>query len=154
MKKIIIILCFIFFIVGCQKENSNINIGKLNYNYKFDFTLKDRCNNDINEYYKFENQKIYFVCLNEMYFQEDNSKTTLKDYLNNKNLEIEMQNIAEMMEVDEIFKDGGTTIYRDKNKKLSSNGFTMIKCNTLDGNKNIYFGTSNLEYKEDFCKNN
>lgn len=154
MKKILIILCTLFFVVGCKKENGNINAGKVNYSYKYDFILKDRCNNEVSEYYNSKNQKIYFVCLDEMYIQEGDYKITLKDYLHNKNLETEMQNMTDMMEVNEIYKDGGTTIYRDKNKKLSSNGFTIIKCNTLDGNKNIYFGTSNLEYIEDFCKNN
>ena len=152
MKKIIIVLCSMFFVVGCQKENININVGKVNYDYKFDFIEKDICNNEISEYYKVENQKVYFVCLSEMYIQENNDKITLKNYLNNKKLETEIQSIADMMEVDDIFKDRGTTIYRDENKILSTKGFTMIKCNTLGGNKDVYFGPRDLDYQDEYCK--
>lgn len=49
-----------------------------------------------------------------------------------------------------IYKDGGTTEY-------SSSGLTLIRCNKMleDGtvNKDIYFGTSDMEFKDNYCTN-
>jgi len=150
VKKIIVILCLIIFIVGCQKENNKINLGKLNYDYKIDLLKKDSCSNDIEEYYEINKQKIYYACLKEFYVQENNHKIALKDYLENEDI----KNILDEMNIINVYKDGGTTIYHDNDKKLSSDGFTIIRCNTIGGNKNIYIGPNNLEYQDSFCKNN
>ena len=48
--------------------------------------------------------------------------------------------------------DGGTKIYEDADN-YTDNGLTLIKCNTLDGNRDIYIGPKDMEYQESFCKN-
>ena len=48
--------------------------------------------------------------------------------------------------------DGGTKIYEDADN-YTNNGLTLIKCNTLDGNRDIYIGPKDMEYQESFCKN-
>lgn len=49
------------------------------------------------------------------------------------------------MDIKEILKDGGTKIYNNKE-------YTVIVCNTLDKNKDIYFGDNNLKYQQGYCK--
>jgi len=130
-------------IVGCKKNSSLVSSGKVNYDYKFDVVLKDVCDNKITEYYKGENEIVYFVCLKELYVEE-NGKTTLKKYLNQEN---SLNVITDKMDIDT--NDEDATIYRDKLKILSPEGFTMIKCHK---SKNVYLGPVNLDYQESFCK--
>ncbi len=45
----------------------------------------------------------------------------------------------------EIYKDGETVLYH-------SDSIGILKCNTLDGNQDIYIGDNNLIYEERYCK--
>ena len=56
------------------------------------------------------------------------------------------------LELETELDDGGTKIYKDKTDYTNA-GLTLIKCNTLDGNKDIYIGPKDMEYQESFCKN-
>lgn len=71
------------------------------------------------------------------------------DYYNNESLSNLLQNkisiddiIKEMSYVDSL-NDGGSAIYHSDNKRLSKTEFYIIKCNTLEGNKDIYITDSN-----------
>jgi len=145
VKKIIVILCLIIFIVGCQKENNKINLGKLNYDYKIDLLKKDSCSNDIEEYYEINKQKIYYACLKEFYVQENNHKIALKDYLENEDI----KNILDEMNIINVYKDGGTKIFKSKN-------MTMIVCHhekaDYNINQDIYIGDEKLEFDETYCE--
>ena len=44
-----------------------------------------------------------------------------------------------------IYRDGGT-------KKYLLENYTIIKCNTLDNNKDIYIGNKSMDYIVEFCK--
>ena len=43
--------------------------------------------------------------------------------------------------------DDGSIIYRNNN-------FSLLQCHTSDGNRDYYFGPSNMKYREGFCKEN
>ena len=43
-----------------------------------------------------------------------------------------------------MYKDGGTKMYQ-------GNNYRMLVCNTIDGNKDVYFGDLTLEYENDYC---
>lgn len=45
----------------------------------------------------------------------------------------------------QIYKDGGTILYQSKT-------IGLLKCNTLDGNQDIYIGDKDLTYENDYCK--
>ena len=60
------------------------------------------------------------------------------------------------------YDDGGTSIYSDGYIKYNKNGtikdqkvgsYKIIQCNTLSGNKDVYIGDLNMEYKNSFCLN-
>ena len=79
MKKWILLICLLYLISGCsaknsEKENETLETLKLNV------IKKDNCENEISEYYEYNNRKIYFVCLNEVKLVE--KPQTLSYYFN------------------------------------------------------------------------
>ncbi len=123
---------YIKFIQGSQQDNQQIKITKTN-----------DCDNQVIKYYQFEEQKVYLVCLDEITIDD----ATLKDYFSKtyQTFNDSINSLINNMELIDIYKDGGTRLY--KNDTIS-----IIKCNTIDGNKDIYIGDINLEYQENYCK--
>mgnify|MGYP003315501148 CR=1 FL=1 len=77
----------------------------------------------------------------------DNKSIELKDYLKNNTLD----SLIKKLELISSYYDGGTNIYNDGGtKKITNNGMTLIKCNTIDGNKDVIIGE--YEHLVDFCK--
>ena len=123
---------YIKFVQGSQQDNHQIKITK----------TKD-CDNQVIEYYQYEEQKVYLVCLDEITIDG----ATFKDYLSKtyQTFNDSIDNLTKNMEVIDTYKDGGTKLYKN-------DSIALIKCNTIDGNKDIYIGDTNLEYQESFCK--
>ena len=123
---------YIKFIQGSQQDNQQIKITKTK-----------ECDNQVIEYYQYEEQKVYLVCLDEITIDG----ATLKDYFSKtyQTFNDSINSLINNMELIDIYKDGGTRLY--KNDTIS-----IIKCNTIDGNKDIYIGDINLEYQENYCK--
>lgn len=44
----------------------------------------------------------------------------------------------------EVMRDGETSIYTEDN-------YSVVICNTLEGNKDIYFGIKDMSLKDNFC---
>ena len=123
---------YIKFVQGSQQDNHQIKITK----------TKD-CDNQVIEYYQYEEQKVYLVCLDDIKLND----VTLKDYFSKtyQTFNDSINSLINNMELIDTYKDGGTKLY--KNDTIS-----IIKCNTIDGNKDIYIGDINLEYQENYCK--
>lgn len=123
---------YIKFIQGSQQDNQQIKITKTK-----------ECDNQVIEYYQFEEQKVYLVCLDEITIDG----ATLKDYFSKtyQTFNDSINSLINNMKLIDTYKDGGTKLY--KNDTIS-----IIKCNTIDGNKDIYIGDTNLEYQENYCK--
>lgn len=64
----------------------------------------------------------------------------MSDVLNFFEYQVEINNGTK-----ETIDDNGTVLYK-------TNYFSLLKCNTLDGNKDIYMGNENFVYKSDYCK--
>lgn len=101
------------------------------------------CDNKVIEYYQYEGQKVYLVCLDEIKLDD----ATLKDYFSKtyQTFNDSINNLINSMNLIDTYKDGGTKLYR-------SDTISLLKCNTIEGNKDIYIGDTNLEYEESFCK--
>ena len=123
---------YIKFVQGSQQNNQQIKITKTN-----------DCDNQVIKYYQFEEQKVYLVCLDEITIDG----ATLKDYFSKtyQTFNDSINSLINNMKLIDTYKDGGTKLY--KNDTIS-----IIKCNTIDGNKDIYIGDTNLEYQENYCK--
>ncbi len=123
---------YIKFIQGSQQDNQQIKITKTK-----------ECDNQVIEYYQYEEQKVYLVCLDDIKLND----VTLKDYFSKayQTFNDSINSLINNMELIDAYKDGGTKLY--KNDTIA-----IIKCNTTLGNKDIYIGDTNLEYQENYCK--
>ena len=100
------------------------------------------CNYEFKEYLTLQDKNIFTICIDEVNLKEKDEKITLKDYLTNNN---DIQEFINKLELYTTLNDGGTKIYKN-------NDITLIKCNTLDGNKDIYIGSNSLDTTEAFQK--
>ena len=109
------------------------------------------CGNiEFNEYLNDYNIKVYLEeNVNDLYVTDAGQKMTFKDYANglNQTLDRSIKDLTNKLEKTAALNDGGTTIYKDEDKNI-----TIIACNTLDGNRDVYIGDYQLYYKENMCK--
>lgn len=102
------------------------------------------------EYLKLDNRTIYLAeNVNELFIVENKNQTSLKKYIINSTEVVDksIESITNLLNKQSILKDGGTVIFKNKDKNI-----TLIKCNTIDGNKDIYIGDYNLNFKSNMCK--
>ena len=103
-----------------------------------------------NKYLTKENRTIYLENnIKELYIFDHQSRWTFKYYVTNTNqsLERSLKSVTDLLEKEANLKDGGTAIYKDKDKNM-----TIIACNTLNGNKDVYIGDYQLSFKDNMCK--
>lgn len=135
-NKIIYLLLILICITGCNKNKVISDIT---------FSNIDDCNNKPQLLTKKEDISIYTYCINDVMVNVNKKQFNLKEYINSNENSIEK--ILETLNKEDVAYDGGTTIYK-------GNNITLIKCNTVDGIKDIYIGDSNMKHKENFCKAN
>lgn len=101
------------------------------------------------EYYKNNDRTIYFASDIEEFYIINEKDMTLKNYITNtyQTFDDSIKSITNRLNKIAIIKDGGTTIYKSKELDL-----TMITCNTIEGNKNIYFDNYDTQINERMCK--
>lgn len=118
--------------------------------YINDYRLELNINDNIdkaNNYYTRNGITVYLVGLNDISLIRENSVMSLKYHFENVNQTFDksIDDIIGLLELKDTLKDGGTKIYKN-------NDITLIKCNTIDGNKDIYIGDDTLGYKQEYCK--
>lgn len=135
---------YIEFKHGGPYKNDDIDIE---LSVAFDQT----CGNvEFNEYLNDDNIKVYLEeNVNDLYVTFLGKKMTFKDYANglNQTLDRSIKDLTNKLEKTAALEDGGTTIYKDEDKNI-----TIIACNTLNGNRDVYIGEYQLYYKENMCK--
>ena len=115
-------------------------------------TLDSSKENEIsfNKYLTKENRTIYLENnIKELYIFDRQSRWTFKYYVTNadQSLERSLKSVTDLLEKEANLKDGGTAIYKNKDKNM-----TVIACNTLNGNKDVYIGDYQLSFKDNMCK--
>lgn len=103
-----------------------------------------------NKYLTKENRTIYLENnIKELYIFDHQRRWTFKYYVTNTNqsLERSLKSVTDLLEKEANLKDGGTAIYKNKDKNM-----TVIACNTLNGNKDVYIGDYQLSFKDNMCK--
>lgn len=123
---------------------------ELSNTYINDYRLMLKRNNNCvtpKKYYTDEDRDVYLLCFDEITLVKDDINMSLKYYFQNINQTFEnsIQDIIDELKLYSMLKDGGTKIYKNED-------ITLILCNTLDGNKDIYLGNSDIEYKQNYCK--
>ena len=102
------------------------------------------------KYLKLDNRTIYLAeNISELFIVENKNQTSLKKYIINstESKDKSIESITNLLNKQSILKDGGTIIFKNKDKNI-----TLIKCNAIDGNKDIYIGNYNLNFKSNMCK--
>lgn len=133
-RRFILGLILIISLSGCEKEMANVN-----------YKVVDECSNKPELLLNDNGINIYTYCLNEMSVYIGDNEVNLDEYIvNNDNW---LDNIISKLDNVDMLYDGGTKIYK-------GNNITVIKCNTLDGNRDVYIGNEDLEFKQNFCKDN
>lgn len=154
MKKIIftILLCgvIVLSITGCGKDKEE----KTDDNVKFDFYIsKQDSHNDIkfNDYLTFNDRKYYLAANIKEFYVIDGEKMILQSYITNFNHTLDNPSIDKItgkLPEKEILKDGGTTIYKSKDKDI-----TIVVCNTIDGNDDVFIGDYSVNFDDkSMCK--
>lgn len=155
-KKIttIIIVVIIIFIVlnlvsmltlGNNQETNNDNFIEVNQNSKQEITKEIIVDNEQDSY------TIYYYGIDSATINLDNQKYDLGEVISQEKITIE--EIIEELKIYGQLNDGGTVIYKDAGtKKYLTDNYTIIKCHTIDGNRDIYIGDKDMEYEEEFCK--
>ena len=142
-------------------KNANINPKYVKFEQggpyttsAFDFYItKPESHTDIrfNDYYTTNDRTIYLAGnIGELYIKDQDKDITLKTYLSTafQTLDDGIKHITDKLELKATLKDGGTKIYKSKNKDI-----TMIVCNTTKNDKNILIGDYSMEYTEGDCNN-
>jgi len=138
-EKLCISICILFLVLitGCSDKKPILLLG----NTKSD--------NDLLEIYQFEDgTKLYSEYVEINYRKSKKEIISLKDALKNKAITIDK--ITDKLSFVSSADDGGSMIYQYKNKNndFANKDFVLIKCNTLDGNRNIIISSSDdtLDY--------
>ena len=141
--------------VGGINESYPAQIGTTNIEVvkDFDFYItKPQAHNDIrfNDYLTFSDRKIYLAGNIGEFYVVDGKTMILKEYISNANrtMDDSIKSITDKLELKDTLKDGGTKIYKSKDKDI-----TMIVCNTTKNDRNILIGDYSMEYTEGDCKN-
>ena len=114
---------------------------------KIDFYIEksNENRNTLKLYAVYDNRNIYMTKkIKELYIITANNKVTLKEFLSSDTLDNVIKKLTDNLELYSILKDGGSTIYKSKDKDLS-----IVVCNTIDGNHNINIG--NYEFDNYEC---
>lgn len=123
---IIVISCIIFVFIHSKFNNK--------------VTASNNCDKELVKIYSKDNISIYTNCVYNVYVD----KIPLKDYVNKSDFDIDKW-LSSFDYVDSFY-DGGSIMYENSQ-------YRVLKCNTLDGNKDIIIGSLDMEYEDNFCKN-
>ena len=110
-------------------------------------------------YTNLEASNIYLYNIKELLVNYRNKEITFKEYLQKyQNVDDLFKVLNDYLTVKGTLKDGGTVIYRTKvDNKLFKDSVSVIKCNTIDGNRDIYIGknmNSVTAFKHGACGKN
>lgn len=151
MKFIIFILSIVLFIV--------LMIILINIHPKIDieyFRINHSSLAVLNKVYRYQERNVYYYGIDSAMFCDKkdncysvvaaikNKQTTFDKFKEYLEKELSQENLTKLM----LF-DGGTSIYK-------KGGYSVIFCNTIDGNKDIYIGNDEMIDKLDgeYCGHN
>ena len=107
--------------------------------------------NKYNKYLELTDRTFYLKDdIVDIYYEENDTSYKLKAYINTswQTPDDSIKHLTDLMTETDTLKDGGTTIYKSLEYDL-----TIIKCNTVSGNIDIYFGDYTMNYDNDImCK--
>jgi len=136
---IIVLLSFI-----CMYIYDNYKVEK---ETKLVIDKKNNCIGNLDLYYTdSKGNNYYLYCLDKIIVDYGDRILDLDKALDRK--QITMDFVYE-----QVKKNGSVDSYLDSESlKYSNNDFSLLMCKTSFGNNDYYFGPSNMQYMEGFCK--
>ena len=107
--------------------------------------------NKFNKYLERDGKTIYIASnIKEVYYDDVKTKHVLKDYVQNtyQTIDDSIKHLTIYLSLFSELNDGGTKIYKSQEYDI-----TIVKCNTVAGNKDYYIGDYNMNFDSDsMCK--
>ncbi|MBO5095649.1 MAG: hypothetical protein J6B98_02120 [Bacilli bacterium] len=104
-----------------------------------------------NKYLERDNRTFYLAGhIEEIYYTDSETRMSLKNYISKsyQTLDDSIKHLTDIMDYVDTLNDGGTTIY-----KSNAYDITIIKCNTLSGNRDVFIGDYTMNFdNESLCK--
>ena len=119
-------------------------------NFKFEIKKTDIYNSvKYNKYYEYSNRIIYFKPYIEEFYIYNDTKMALSDYISKsfQTLDDSISRITHQMDLEATFRDGGTKLYKSKFRDVS-----IVVCNRIEGNKDIYVGDYSMNFESGMCE--
>ncbi|MDD4706580.1 MAG: hypothetical protein PHS24_05185 [Bacilli bacterium] len=118
---------------------------------------KKECDKKPELYFTENERNIYLYCFDKVEVIKNEEVLELDNYLKNNNETID--DFVNLFSELDSFWDGGSKIYREiknggwygNNYKVVDNNISILKCNTLNGNKDVYIGNKKMSYEDGFC---
>lgn len=126
--------------------DSKIVSSNLYEDFEFLVNNDKKCYTGNRVYYENKDQKYYFNCLNEIELKYSEEDIYELNYLLQDN-KIKMEDIYKKANNVDNHDEEGYSIYH-------YNDFSILKCNTKEGNKDIIFGNTSLAKTDEFCYSN
>ena len=107
--------------------------------------------NRFNKYLERDGKTIYVASnIKEIYYDDVKTKYVLKDYVQNtyQTIDDSIKHLTNYLSLFSELNDGGTRIYKSQEYDI-----TIVKCNTVGGNKDYYIGDYNMNFDSNsMCK--
>ena len=107
--------------------------------------------NKFNKYLERDGKTIYVASnIKEIYYDDVKTKHILKDYVQNtyQTIDDSIKHLTNYLSLFSELNDGGTKIYKSQEYDI-----TIVKCNTVAGNKDHYIGDYNMNFDSNsMCK--
>ena len=141
LKSIIVLILLSFICIYIYNNYKIENVTKLVINEN------EECIGNLELYYTdTDGNNYYLYCLDGIIVDYGDRKLELNKALDRK--QITMDFVYE-----EVKKNGRVNSYWDGGSiKYSNDNFSLLKCQTIAGNNDYYFGPSDMEKREGFCQ--
>lgn len=115
-------------------------------------SVDKNCDKKAKLYYSDSNVNVYTYCLNSVNVTINDKAYNLSDYFKlGGTIHSNMDFIVNKLIDSEFFKDA--LIYKDGGSRQYSNSeISILMCNTVSGNRDVYIGVSDMGYDTTFCK--
>lgn len=155
-KKIVIVVTLITLVIVLKILTTTIHHNNL----KADISNKIKANNayveniypNIKKYYELPDRYIYLHDIDSINFTYKNQTKELKDFFQED--ENFLEKFLEELKYLGMYRDGGTIYYEYDDggtAYLENSNYSIIACNTIDGNRNIHIGKK-LRYEGVICQ--
>lgn len=139
----VLILCLLCFV--CKFIYTEFKVEDSEKQTKLVITKTDNNSVKFDLYYSDDDVNYYIYNLDKIIVDYGDRKLDLNRALETKQITMDfiLKYVKDNGRVDGYW-DGGTI-------KYTNDDFTVIKCKTIEGNNDYYFGPSDMKYKEGFC---